>query len=372
MDTSESLDTNSKVGIVWFDDQALDPAHRTLFVQDWRLDENRFELLPTDDLEQGLALLRKCPDAKLVLVDLLWGDERDAPGSSIFGVKILERVRQEFPDLKLATWSKIRNPELLASLFEATGRLNVAMHLLALDATPMGKLNRMNLLESLLREAESVSPLSLRRFSGEVWGVVMFADVSGFSRMTEALWRQSREKLARALKDFYTSGCAAVAKHGGIVDKLIGDEIMAVFPGANGTTTDDDAGKRCVDASLEVLDRFRSLEREFIRNLDAEPEAVSSPSWQVKVGIEGGWLWIGDVVLPNGERELCTIGRAVNIAARVKGLGGDYSLVMGPTVVRCLKQTPAYATKKVPLDDQLKGIASVDSVYIYTGTGASD
>ncbi|MGI8426192.1 MAG: adenylate/guanylate cyclase domain-containing protein [Actinomycetota bacterium] len=369
MDTSELSGTNSKVAIVWFDDQAMDPDHRDLFVRDWRLDENRFELLSTDDLEKGLALLRKCPGAKLVLVDLLWGDERDAAGSSIFGVKVLERVRQEFPDLKLATWSKMRNPELLTSLFEATGRLNVTMHFLALDATHMGKLNRMNLLESLLREAESVSPLSLRRFSGEVWGAVMFADVSGFSRMTEALWRQSRQKLARALNDFYASGCAAVAKHGGILDKLIGDEIMAVFPGAKGTAPDDDAGKRCVDASLEVLDRFRSLEREFIRNLDAEPEAVSAARWQVKVGMEGGWLWIGDVVLPNGERELCTIGHAVNIAARVKGLGGDYTLTMGPTVRRCLKQTPAYATREMLLTEQMKGIVSVDRVYIHTGTG---
>lgn len=70
--------------------------------------------------------------------------------------------------------------------------------------------------------------------------VVLFLDLVGWTRLAE---RVDPEPLQRLLDEYYEICSAAVEEHGGVVEKFIGDAVMAVF-GAD-TSQEDDAPRRC-------------------------------------------------------------------------------------------------------------------------------
>ncbi|MBT7646258.1 MAG: adenylate/guanylate cyclase domain-containing protein [Rhodospirillaceae bacterium] len=74
----------------------------------------------------------------------------------------------------------------------------------------------------------------------------MFADLAGFTRLTRTL---DAEEVHRLLNLFFEVSDAAVRRHGGHIDKHIGDNVMALF-GAPVAHTDDPA--RAVRTALEI------------------------------------------------------------------------------------------------------------------------
>ena len=83
---------------------------------------------------------------------------------------------------------------------------------------------------------------------------VLFADIRGFTAMAEAL---APADLARLLSAFRRRATRAIERHGGIVDKFIGDAVMAVFgvpePGPN------DA-RNALHAAVELLSEIKEVE----------------------------------------------------------------------------------------------------------------
>ena len=65
--------------------------------------------------------------------------------------------------------------------------------------------------------------------------VVLFLDLVGWTRMAE---RVDPEPLQMLLEQYYGLCAAAIADHGGVIEKFIGDAVMAVF-GADASQEDD-------------------------------------------------------------------------------------------------------------------------------------
>lgn len=130
----------------------------------------------------------------------------------------------------------------------------------------------------------------------ERWGTVLFADISGFTRLTETA---RAEDVVALLDEFYRLMTEIVFEHGGTVDKFIGDAIMAIFgvPYAYG----DDAA-RALRAAAEMERRFAAME-------------IAAPC-RLKVGVHAGTMLAGTV---GGEHRLeyTAIGDTVNVAARL-------------------------------------------------------
>ena len=130
---------------------------------------------------------------------------------------------------------------------------------------------------------------------------VLFADVVAFTGFAE---RSSPEKAVAFLNELFTILSEIVFRHDGMVDKFIGDCIMAVFQG-------DDATARAL-AAAEDMHTF--VESNLPRWRDAY-------SFEVKLGIG---VASGDVLLGNlgssTRMEYTVIGDAVNVAARLEML----------------------------------------------------
>jgi len=136
-----------------------------------------------------------------------------------------------------------------------------------------------------------------------VSGTVLFADVRGYTNLSERL---DSLQMATLLSTFYEECAAAIWEEGGIVNKLIGDSVFAIF---NFPIRHDDHLRRAVKAGLELQRRCRANQTSY--------EGSGSNVVGVGVGIHTGEIAIGEV----GQlcRDFTAIGPVINLAARLQG-----------------------------------------------------
>lgn len=134
---------------------------------------------------------------------------------------------------------------------------------------------------------------------------VLFADIVGFSRLSEAA---GPEATIRLLRDFHGRMARAVFERGGTVDKYIGDCVMATF----GTPT---AGPR--DAT-DALGCARAM-IQAVEDMNSERRARGEPRLGIGIGLHYGPAMLGDI---GDERrvEFAVIGDTVNVASRLEAL----------------------------------------------------
>ncbi|TMB38489.1 MAG: hypothetical protein E6J55_24900 [Deltaproteobacteria bacterium] len=141
---------------------------------------------------------------------------------------------------------------------------------------------------------------------------VMFADISGFTAMSERL---DPEEVTAVVNRCFEALEAAVRSHGGFVDKYIGDCIMAVF-GAPAAL--EDAPKQAVNAAIEMRNHIARLNEE---------GALAVPIG-LHVGINSGLVLAGRV---GGavKRDFTVLGDAVNLASRLKDASPTGAIYVG-------------------------------------------
>ncbi len=134
---------------------------------------------------------------------------------------------------------------------------------------------------------------------------VMFCDVQKFTAISEKL---EPKQLALLLNTLFTPLTRIIYKHGGVVDKYMGDAIMA-FWGAPGD--DPHHAARAVAASFEIQEQLVELREEFL--------ARGWPPIRMGIGINTGVMNVGNM---GSEYRMAytVVGDAVNLASRLEGL----------------------------------------------------
>jgi adenylate cyclase len=180
-------------------------------------------------------------------------------------------------------------------------------------------------LSPTLVEQMSTDPERWR--SGEIANrelTILFADIRGFTRMAESM---EPAVLRDYLNKVLTGMTAVVHRHGGTVDKYIGDAIMA-FWGA--PVEDPRHADRAVDAAIAMQQEARRLSADFVvRGL---------PALAIGIGVNTGVVQVGDMGSA-ARRTYTAIGDAVNLASRLEGLTKRYEvpIIIGEsTVATCI------------------------------------
>jgi adenylate cyclase len=139
---------------------------------------------------------------------------------------------------------------------------------------------------------------------------VLAADLRNFSAYCEA---RSPEDAARVLHRFYSTATAIVEAHGGVIEEMVGDGLIALF---NGPRPCEDHPVRALAAAREMWLRC-SEELPNLPPQGLEPLALG-------IGLESGMALLGSFG-PAGRRVHTVLGQTVTIALRLQDLTADLS-----------------------------------------------
>ncbi|MBN1835438.1 MAG: adenylate/guanylate cyclase domain-containing protein [Spirochaetales bacterium] len=138
---------------------------------------------------------------------------------------------------------------------------------------------------------------------------VLFADIRGFTALSEGM---RPDEMVESLNAYFTVMVDVIMRRGGVVDKYIGDAIMAVF----GTPVEHD--EDALQAVLTAIDMNAALAR-----FNREQASRGKPEFRIGIGIVFGEVTVGNIGTEK-KMDYTVIGDMVNLASRLENLTKTY------------------------------------------------
>jgi adenylate cyclase len=166
----------------------------------------------------------------------------------------------------------------------------------------------------------------------EVDAGILFADIRGFTSFSES---RPGEEVVRLLNRFYRMATDVLAGHGAIIDKLVGDEVMAIF--VSGL-----AGPSYVEHMIQAS-------HELVRGAGY---GVGGEPWlPLGIGLDRGTAYVGNVGA-EAVKDFTAIGDVVNTASRLQAEASAGEIVMSERVHSMVDRPYAH---EQPVDLELRG-----------------
>jgi len=147
------------------------------------------------------------------------------------------------------------------------------------------------------------NPDKLKLGGEKRYATFLFTDVRGFTSMSETL---EPEEVTYIMNKALTAQQKAVQKHGGMVDKYIGDAMMAIF---NAPIDQDFHENKALDCAKDIQNNMKELNQELT--------SKGLPPVAIGIGINTGYAVIGNMG-SESRFDYTAIGDAVNTAARLE------------------------------------------------------
>lgn len=149
---------------------------------------------------------------------------------------------------------------------------------------------------------------------GEARRVTMlFSDIRGFTTLCEG---KSPVEILSLLNEYFTALTSVIEVNGGVVDKYIGDAVMALF---GAPVAHADAAARAVNTALGMQAALAAVNREFI--------ARGGNEIHIGVGINTDEVVVGNMG-SKSRLNYTVIGDGVNLASRIEGLTKNYGVAI--------------------------------------------
>jgi adenylate cyclase len=184
---------------------------------------------------------------------------------------------------------------------------------------------------------------------------VFFSDVRGFTTISETL---SPEALTALLNEYFTPMTTLILESGGLLDKYIGDAIMAVW---GAPIPLEDHPDRALSASLKMLDALTVLQQKWKRD--------GLPPIDIGIGLNTGPMVVGN--MGSDQRfDYTVLGDAVNLGARLEGINKQYGtrILLSEFVRKNLKRPNDFLLREI---DKIKVKGKNEPVTIYEGVQTS-
>lgn len=197
-------------------------------------------------------------------------------------------------------------------------------------------------IDSLIKNPEKLN------LGGEKRNItIFFSDIRGFTPISEKL---EPEELVHLLNEYLTEMTNIILKNQGLVDKYMGDAIMAFW----GAPLDqpDHAEMACL-SSLEMINKLKELQKKW------KNEGI--PSFDIGIGINSGDAIVGNMG-SSSRFDYTAMGDNVNLASRLEGLNKTYgtTIIISENTQKIIKDK--FVTKKL---DTVKVKGKEKPIVIY-------
>jgi adenylate cyclase len=193
---------------------------------------------------------------------------------------------------------------------------------------------------------------------------IVFWDISGFSVLCEKL-KSHKELIVEFLREYFSEAAVIIQKHEGVLDKFIGDGIMAFF-GYKYTDVNvnvNDNGKRgaisAVKAAVELRDFFDEMKLDWIK-LWITKTGQQEISTDLRCGMNTGNVLVG-LILTEVRDQFTTVGGNVNLASRLESVANKDQIIVSPSTK--IRIENAFNIKTVPIRRPIKGFENISECY---------
>jgi len=186
---------------------------------------------------------------------------------------------------------------------------------------------------------------------------IVFWDISGFSLLTENL-RQDPHLLLGFLQEYFAESIRIVHEHDGIVDKFLGDGIMAYFG-----RDDNDKGLRgsvnAIKAGLQLRESFSKIKLKWIAIWKTKTRQIGNIA--LKCGINTGEVLMGEINAA-GMKQFTVFGSPVNLASRLESEAEGGQIIVSHNTNKLLNGL--FETNKIELGSRkIKAFEHISEYY---------
>ncbi len=182
---------------------------------------------------------------------------------------------------------------------------------------------------------------------------ILFSDIRGFTSIAEAM-KHDPQGLTRMINAILTPLSNIILRHGGTIDKYMGDCVMAFW---NAPLDDPDHALNALEAAREMLAEMEDINRKIQAML---PEEADVPLIRMGIGINTGTCVVGNM---GSDRrfDYSVLGDAVNLASRLEGQCDEQGvdILIGQATVSAASSL----TFRKVADIQVKGRSATEPSY---------
>jgi class 3 adenylate cyclase len=154
---------------------------------------------------------------------------------------------------------------------------------------------------------------------------VLFADIRGFTRLSEGMKARSMVAL---LNEVFQIVSDRILERSGTIDKFIGDSVMAYF---GAPILDENHPQHAVSAAVDIM---RAIDERNSRH--AQLGSSEAAKVEIGIGIHTGTVVVGEVG-SDRRTDFTVIGDVVNVAHRLEKLARPGEILVSEAVQRCVR-----------------------------------
>ncbi len=195
---------------------------------------------------------------------------------------------------------------------------------------------------------------------------IVFWDISGFSVLCESL-QFHQELVVAFLREFFSEATTIIHKYDGVLDKFMGDGIMAFF-GFKETHVNDNGKKgavSAVNAALELRDFFEEIKVDWIDLWKVRTSQKEEMSIHLRCGMNTGNVLVG-LILTEKRDQFTTIGTNVNLASRMEGVAIKDQIIVSPYTKMQIEDT--FSIRSITIKKAIKGFETITECYEVVAT----
>ncbi len=200
-----------------------------------------------------------------------------------------------------------------------------------------------DMVQMLVKDAQEGKPVQLG--VRDCTATILFVDMAEFSKFSH---EHTPQEVANLLNPYFQLMAECIKKHGGHVDKFIGDAVMGVF-----------GAKPLEDTSETVAQHAASAVRcaqEMIANWSEQIFLRTGTLIPIRIGISTGKVVVGNIGFP-GRMEYGTLGDAVNLASRIEKLAPPNGIALSEATHELISGDFRHMDKK---DVDIKGFGPTE------------